>query len=177
MNRKDLPLRPLSVWACATLTISLASPPAFSATIVNTYSDWTLYANEDGAGKVCFLAALPAQTQPPGITRGQALAYVSAWPKDGVKSEISFKLGFVLKKATEPTASTIGPGASSYRLFVKDDRAYVADATQELKLLEALRKGSKLTIQAISVDDTSVTDTYALQGITAALQALAGGCP
>lgn len=162
--------------ACTTMTIVTAAP-APAATIINTFSGWTLYAGEDGAGKICFLAAIPTQTQPPAVMRETALTYVSAWPKDGVKSEVSFKIGFPIKKGTDPFASIIGQSASSYKLFVKDDRAYVADTTQELKLLEALKKGSKLTIQTTASDGTTVIDTYSLQGITAALQALAVGCP
>ena len=176
MTQQFRPAFPRSTTAC-TVVLMVAPAVANAATIVNTFSDWTLYASEDGASKLCFLAALPAQTQPTGVSRDAALTYVSAWPRDGVKSEISFKIGFPVKKTTEPIASIMGQSASSYKLFVKEDRAYVADATQELKLLEALKKGSKLTIQAIASDGTTVTDTYLLQGITAGLQALASGCP
>ncbi len=171
------------MFACVTMAIVntavLAAAPMPTAVIVKTFGDWTFYASDDGtsAGKVCFLVAQPTMTEPPGLTRDPALAYVSAWPKDGVKSEISFKIGFVVKKPSDPTATVIGPSASSYKLFVKDDRAYVADPTQELKLLEALKKGSKLTVQALSDRGTTTTDSYSLQGITAALQALAGSCP
>ena len=161
---------------CAGVILVSGPTPAKPATLVNTFSDWTLYSNEDGGGKVCFLAAVPAQTQPAGLARAAAVAFISAWPKDGVKSEISFKIGFPVKKATEPIAGVIGQIASSYKLFVKDDRAFVADATQELKLLDALKKGSKLTVQATSGDGTTVIDTYSLQGFTAGLQALAAGC-
>ena len=170
-------LRLLQAIAISTaLTLFVSALPARSATIVNTFSDWTLYVHQNGPATICFLAAFPTVSQPTTPPRDVSLAYVSAWPKDGVKSEISFKIGVPLKKATEPTASITGQTASSYKLFVRDDRAFVADATQELKLLDALKKGSKLTVQAISGDGTSITDTYSLQGITAALQALAGGC-
>ena len=40
-----------------------------------------------------------------------------------------------------------------------------------------MKKGSKLTIQAVSERGTTVNDTYSLTGMTSALQALASGCP
>ena len=164
------------VFVSAIVVAALASP-ADAANIVNKFNDWTLYSNDDSAGKICFLAAPPAATEPAALNRDPALFYISAWPKDGVKSEVSFKVGFPVKKTSEPSAAIAGSAPASFKLFVKDDRAYVSDATQELKLLEALKKGSKLTVQAVSERGTTVTDTYSLAGITAALQALAGGCP
>ena len=154
----------------------LATAPAIAATLVNTFNDWTLYSNAAG-GQICFLAGVPSATDPAGLKRDPALLYISAWPKDGVKAEISVKLGFLAKKATEPVLTISGAASGTFKLFVKDDRAYVADATQELKLLEAMKKGTKLTVQAMSERGTTVSDTYSLTGLTAALQALAGGCP
>ena len=163
--------------AAASVGLCGAAPASHAATVVNKYNDWTLYSNADAAGKICFLASPPSATDPAALTRDPALFYISAWPKDGVKSEVSIKLGFPAKKAPDPVADVSGAVTASFKLFVKDDRAYVADATQELKLLEAMKKGSKLTVQATSERGTTVTDTYSLTGITAAMQALANGCP
>jgi hypothetical protein len=158
-------------------SIWLAATPLSAATVVGTFSDWTLYSNADDAGKICFLASIPAATEPANLKRDPALLYISSWPKDGVKSEISIKLGFPAKKAPDPVAAIVGSAPASFKLFPKDDRVYVSDSTQELKLLEAMKKGSKLTVQAVSERGTTVTDTYSLNGIGAALQAFASGCP
>jgi hypothetical protein len=160
----------------ATLCCLGIGSPAQGETVVSKFSDWTLYASGD-AQKICFLASAPSQSDPSSLPRDIALLYVSAWPKDGVKSELSVKLGFAPKKSSEPVITITGAAQGMFKLFVKDDRAFVADATQELKLIEAMKKGSKLTVQAISERGASVTDTYALTGMTAALQALAAGCP
>ncbi len=65
-------------------------------------------------------------------------------------------------------------GAEKYVLFGREDRAYVADPTEELKLVEAMKKGQKLVIQATSERGTTTTDTYSLQGFLQAFQAVAG---
>lgn len=168
------------VLACLAFGLTPGEPhvSAQAATTVRTFSGWTLY-SATGQQQICFLASPPAETQPAGIKRDAALLYISAWPKDGVRSEVSVKLGFPARKASEPIASVTGAGAApaSFRMFVKDDRAFVADATQELKLIEAMKKGSRLVVQATSERGTAVTDTYSLTGISAGLQALASGCP
>lgn len=159
------------------LAIGAAFEPARAATVVATFKDWTLYANQDQGGKLCFLAAQPASSEPSDASREATLFYISAWASQGVKSEISVKLGFAARKSTDPVVGVVGAPGATFKLFVKNDRAFVADATAELKLIDAMKKGSKLTVQAVSEKGTIVIDTYSLSGITAALQALAAGCP
>jgi invasion protein IalB len=166
-----------------TLTASLivlatlaATGPSQAANVVNKFNDWTLYSNV-ASPQICFLAGTAAPNDVPGLKRTAPLMYISAWPKDGVKSEVSIKLGFPPKKASEPTIAITGQVSATFKLFVKDDRAFVADATQELKLIEAMKKGSKLTVQSTQEAGTMVIDTYSLAGVTSALQALAAGCP
>lgn len=174
---KSVPTPSTTMTAILIAATCFGANQAHAATVVGTFSDWTLYSNASDADKICFLASTPAVTEPAGIKRDPALLYISAWPKDGVKSEISIKLGFSAKKTPDPVAGIIGPTPASFKLFAKDDRVYVSDSTQELKLLEAMKKGSKLTVQAVSERGTTVTDTYSLNGFTAALQAFNGGCP
>ena len=160
----------------ATAVFCASFAGATAATVVNTFNSWTLYRDTDGQ-KICFLAGTPGATEPSGLQRGPALLYISAWPKDGVKAEVSVKLGFPAKKASDIVVTVSGQATGTFKLFAKDDRAFIQDTTQELKLLDAMKKGSKLSVQAVSEKGTSVTDTYSLQGMTAALQALGGGCP
>ena len=168
-----------ATWLFGVLTLTAFCPGiAGAANVVNTFNDWTLYSNSEGA-RICFLATRPAATEPAGLQRDPAVLYVSAWPKEGVKSEVSVKLGLPIKKGNDPVLTITGTaisGEAKFKLFVKDDRAFVADATAELKLLEAMKKGSKLTVQAVS-ERGVVVDTYSLQGLSAALQALGAGCP
>ncbi len=91
--------------------------------------------------------------------------------RPGVRLRV--KLGYALRKGSDVTLAV---GSSSFKLFVSGDRAYVADATEELKLLEAMRKGSTMTVQGTSERGTSTTDTYSLAGISQALAAVASNC-
>ena len=91
-----------------------------------------------------------------------------------MKSEISLKLGYKIKTGSDVVVNI---GTATYTLFGKDDRAFVADPTQELKLLDEMKKGSKLQVQATSERGTATTDTYSLAGLSQALKALAQSCP
>ena len=157
------------------LAVLLVSPAAAEGTMIaGKFGDWALHVNESGATKICFAAAEPKEKSPNGVTRAPALFYISAWPKDGVKSEVSIKLGYPIQAKGNVTVSV---GKDAFKLFAKDERAFVADATEELKLIEAMKKGSTMTVQATSERGTATTDTYSLAGLGQALQAMSASCP
>jgi len=147
---------------------------AQGATVAGTFGPWSLYTSEAGATKICFVAAPPSERKPSGANRATTLFYVSAWPKDGVRSEVSVKLGYPIKPGSEVSLSI---GKDRFKLFPRDERAYVADATEELKVIEAMKKGASASVSATSARGTETTDTYTLTGLSQALQALAAACP
>ena len=110
---------------------------------------------------------------PADAAREAPRIYISAWLAEGIKSEISVRLGFPPKKVSEISASVT---PASFKLFAADERAYVQDQTQELKLVEAMKKGSKLTVSATTATGTAITDTYSLVGLGQALQELQKTC-
>ena len=99
--------------------------------------------------------------------------YVTAWPKAGIKAEISVLVGLALKKGAEIKVDVHG---ARFELFSDGDRAYVRDANEELKLLEAMRRGKSMTVSATSEAGKPTRDNYSLSGVTAAVQEIASGC-
>jgi hypothetical protein len=155
------------------MVLASSAGMAQSVKTIGTYSSWTSFTHGEAPSLLCFATAQPAKQEPANAKRDPAFVYVSSWPKDGVKAEISVKIGYALRKGSDVTLAV---GSSNFKLFANGDRAYVADATEELKLLEAMRKGSTMTVQGTSDRGTSTTDTYSLAGISQALQAVATNC-
>lgn len=149
-------------------------PEQGTAVETGRFGDWIVHEAAGDGRKICFAATLPKSKEPAGANRAKIVLYVSAWPKEGVKSEVSIKLGYRIKPES-PVAVTVG--ADAFQLFAQDDRAYIADATEELKLIEAMKKASKLVVKATSSRGTQTTDTYSLNGLGQALQAVATACP
>jgi invasion protein IalB len=159
------------------LMCSLACGPtaarAQGANVGATFGTWSVFTS-DSQNKLCFVASAPEDKKPAGANRAAVLFYISAWPKDGVRSEVSVKLGYQIKGGS---AITVKVGKDSFKLFAKEERAFVADTTQELKLIEAMKKGQKVQVSATSERGTDTTDTYALSGLSQALQAMIAACP
>ncbi|MFN0218344.1 MAG: invasion associated locus B family protein [Hyphomicrobium sp.] len=159
-----------------TSLLGLAITPVAAEPVVErteAFSGWTLYVDAETPHLFCFVTSEPKSTAPSGASREAPRAYISAWPKDGVKSEVSFRMGFPVKAST-PGAARVEP--ASFSLFGAKDRAFVSDAVQELKLVEAMRKGSEMTVVVTSERGTVVTDTYSLGGLGQALEKLRETC-
>ena len=163
--------------AAAAVVLACMSLPAAvrgeGAVTLGQYGDWTLLGNDASPRTVCFVATAPKSSEPKGLNREPAYFYISSWPKDGVKAEISIRPGYKVKKGSDATLLIEGTG---YKLSPRDDRLYVDDATRELKLIEALRKSSAAKLAGTSDRGTQILDTFSLSGLTEALQALAATC-
>jgi invasion protein IalB len=152
----------------------LAQDGGAAAPVSGPFGDWVLQTTGDGDQKACFAATVAKQLGPGAAKRTESVLYISAWPKDGIKSELSVKLGYAVKAIT---GARVVIGTNRYNLFIKGERAYVSDATLELKIIEAMKKGSKLSVEASGEDGTQVIDTYSLSGMSQALQAQTEACP
>lgn len=155
------------------LCFSLGSAQSHAATLVKVYKDWSVFSHDDKPKKICFAAARPKTTRPKGVNRDPIYFYVSAWPKDGIKSEVSIRLGYPIRTKI-PVRVTIG--SEQFNLFAKGDKAFVSDATEELKLIDAMKRGSSMLVQATSKRGTKTSDSYSLLGISDALKGLQKEC-
>lgn len=165
-------------WAAGALSLALMATAAAAAGPegVPAGQHGAFAVMTDGANppKVCFAVAAPQASEAKGVERKAAFLYVSTWAKDGIKSQISVRMGFSPHSGSE---ATLLIGDDSFKLFASGDRLYVADPVRELKLLDALKKGAKATVIATSDKGVRAADTYSLAGLGQALQAVAKACP
>lgn len=144
-------------------------PPA----LVKAFRDWPLYKYQSGGLTVCFAATQPKSRTPRNLDASKAYFYVSSWPKEGVKAEISVKMGYELKKNSNVT---IDIGSSSFKLFTDKENAFVADLADELKLIDAMKAGSSMVIKGTTAAGQPTEDVYSLAGTSAAFNAMADTC-
>lgn len=164
----------IAVIAVAAAVVALPVKNASGAQVVAKHADWMAYMHDDGQEKLCFAVSQPKDRQPTAVKRDPPHFYVTAWPKSGVKAEISIKMGYPVKKGSEVSISV---DQQPFKLFAEADRVFVADPEQEAKLIEALKKGQRLSVQAVSERGTTTLDTYSLAGVTQALQSVTTACP
>lgn len=171
-------MRAKAVFICGALlgtlgALTSAAALAQAPKLLSTFSDWASYQHEDARTKICFAVSQPKSQEPKGANRDPAFFYISAWPKDEVRTEISVKIGYPFKKGSEATVTV---GDATFKLFTQNDRAFVGDAAQEVKLIEAMKNAPTMVVQGTSERGTATTDKYSLAGLAQALQTAAEQC-
>jgi invasion protein IalB len=164
-------------------TVALAVPalaqpkknPAEQAVLLGQFGDWGAYKASPGGKKVCFALSKPtsAVTDPAGRNRDPSYAFVSTRPAEKVKNEVSVIVGYPQKSGHDATAVI---GTANYVLYTQNDGAWVKNAAEEPKMVEAMRKGHDMVIKSLSSSGTKTTDTYSLKGISEALDKVAEEC-
>jgi len=140
---------------------------------VKTFGAWTVYSHQGAPGDICFITSQPRETEPADVERDRAYFYVSSWAKDGIRSQISVLLGYDLE---DQSAITVSVGRRRFQLFAKDGKGFIANATEELQLIDAMKRGNTMVVRAKTKNGTETSDTYSLIGATAATNMLDRGC-
>jgi hypothetical protein len=162
-------------WPAIALSAALvSSASAQTVSLVDHQGTWSVYADTASPKEVCFVASQPQAVEPIGANRGPIYFYISAWPKDGIKLEPSIKAGYPVKPDKDMTVTI---GSDTFKMYGKGDRGFVLDPTEELKLIESMKKGSSAVVKGISAKGTGTTDTYSLSGLAQALDKMASTCP
>jgi invasion protein IalB len=145
------------------------------ATLVGQFGPWGAYVAAPGGKKVCFAMSKPSsmKTNPANRPRDPAYAFVSTRPNERVVNEVSIMIGYPLKPGSEGSLEVSG---NRYAMYTQGDGLWIKNAAEEDKMVEALRKGSDVTIKGVSSRGTETTDTYSLKGLAQALDRLAQDC-
>jgi hypothetical protein len=144
-------------------------------TLIGQFGTWGAYTATPNGKKVCFALAKPSssKTTPPGRPRDPAYAFISTRPAEKVTNEVSIMIGYPLKPGSE---STLEVGGARYAMYTQGDGLWIKNAAEEERMVDALRKGSDVTVKGTSAKGTETSDTFALKGLAQALDRLAQDC-
>ena len=143
--------------------------------LLGQYGDWGAYSASPGGHKICFALAKPktSMTEPTGRTRDQSYMFVSSRPAEKVKNEVSVIIGYPFKTSSDATAEI---GSAKFAMYTQNDGAWIKNVTEEARMVDAMRKGSDLTVKGTSGRGTQSTDQYSLKGLAQALDKVEQEC-
>jgi hypothetical protein len=157
-----------------------ASPAAAAAggaqpKLLGQYGIWGAYTASPGGKKVCFALAKPtaSETNPSNRPRNPVYMFISTRPGDKVTNEVSLVVGYPFKAGTE---ATVQVGGTSFPLYTQQDGAWIKNAAEEAKMVDAMRGGDSAVIKGVSAKGTQSTDTFSLKGVSQALDRTAQEC-
>jgi len=143
--------------------------------LVGQYGDWGAYTATPGGKKVCFALSKPKsqKASKDDVKRDAAYLFIATRPSERVKDEVSVIVGYPLNAKDDATAQV---GSATFAMFGQNDGAWIKNAAEEPRLVDAMRKGAELIIKGKSARGTETTDTYSLMGVSNALERVAKEC-
>jgi hypothetical protein len=143
--------------------------------LLGQYGTWGAYTASPGGKKVCFALAKPSssETNPPNRPRNPVYMFISTRPAEKVSNEVSLVIGYPFKPGTEASAQV---GGTSFALYTQQDGAWIKNAAEEAKMVDAMRGGDNAVIKGVSAKGTQSSDTFSLKGISQALDRATQEC-
>ena len=144
-------------------------------TLLGQYGDWGAYTASPGGKKICFAIAKPAtsETSPPNRPRNPSYMFISTRPADKVSNEVSIVVGYPFKSSAD---ASLAVGSASFELYTQQDGAWIKNAGDESKLVEAMRAGQNAVVKGVSAKGTRSTDIFSLKGLAQALDRSGQDC-
>jgi hypothetical protein len=127
--------------------------------------DWVAYRVDDDGKRTCFISSVPTKSvgKYDPANRGETRVYVSHGPVPEERNVVQFLAGYKYKSQTDVKVKI---DAKSFTLFTLDGRAYAESADEDVAMITAMKRGSKMTVVGQSSRGTKTTDTYSLAGFT-----------
>jgi hypothetical protein len=143
--------------------------------LLGQFGDWGAYTATPGGRKICFALAKPAKasTEPPNRPRDPAYMFISTRPTEKVTNEVSIVVGYGLKSNND---AVVDVGGAKFAMYTQNDGAWIKNAAEEPRLVEALRKGADVVVRGESAKGTKTTDVYSLKGLAQALDRVTQEC-
>jgi invasion protein IalB len=141
--------------------------------LIVQYGDWGVYVSQTPKTKICYALSQPKERQPGGLKRDPGYFFISTRPGENVRNEVSVVVGFAIKDGAD---ATVDVGTASFPFFTKNDGAWMKNAAEEARLIEALRKGHDFMVKSTSQRGNPTSDRYSLSGIGQALDRAAQEC-
>jgi hypothetical protein len=169
------PAKPAAAQPAKPATTAAAPTGTAQPALLGQYGDWGAYAASPGGGKVCFALAKPKTTkiEPAGRKRDPSYVFVSTRPAENVKNEVSVIIGYPFKTSSDATAEV---GAVKFAMYTQNDGAWIKNVAEEVRMVDAMRKGADLTVKGTSGRGTASTDQYSLKGLAQALEKIEQEC-
>ncbi len=163
----------LFLCAFVVVPVFLAPNIASAGTKLGSYKDWDAFTAKEKGELVCYMGAVPKKSHGKYSVRGETFLLITHRPKEKSINVVSLRAGYTYKK---PSAVEIKIGGSTFKLFTTKEWAFAKNDSIDEALVKAMVRGASLTVTGTSSRGTLTTDTYSLNGFTAAYKAISKAC-
>lgn len=156
----------------ATVTITGTPAHAQEAKLIGRYGDWEAYTRGGKDDRFCYIVSKPKEAS---LRSRRGDIFLLIWHRPAKKEfdVVQVDAGYAFKKETEVEVKV---GGDEWNLFTRDSNAWTYRGDDDAKIVEAMRKGSRLTVKGTSSRNNPTTDSYSLKGVSAAHRAMNKAC-
>ena len=140
---------------------------------VGKFKDWESIIVINGSQKLCFAQSKPVLQSPKKNPR-EARLFISFRPADKIKDEVSITSGYQYNTQNSITAKS---GKNKIKFDVKKENfAWIGDTGLERKMVNVMKKGSRIMITGYNQSGSQTIDHYSLMGFTKAYNTAKKSC-
>lgn len=145
---------------------------AQDAHLLGSYGDWEAYTRGGKADRFCYIVSKPKEASLRS-RRGDIFLLVWHRPSKQEFDVVQVDAGYTYKKDSEVELQV---GGDAWKLFTRDGNAWTYSKEDDSGIVDAMRKGARLTVKGTSSRNNPTTDSYSLNGVTAATRAIDKAC-
>ncbi len=148
---------------------SLAHAPDFRG----QHNDWRVFTRGSGDDRVCYAVTRPRESRPGSVNHGEVYFFVASWASGAAREQPNFMAGYDLRADNPPRASV---GNFRVSFYVSEQEGFVEESREEARLVDAMRRGATMRVEAVSARGTNTAYIFSLSGVTATLRQVAELC-
>jgi hypothetical protein len=140
---------------------------------IGKFKDWETIVIKNDSKLVCFAQSKPVLQSPKSYKR-EARLFVSFRPNEKILNEISITSGYEFNNQNSITAKS---GKFKYKFDIAQENfAWMADNKIEKKMINTMKKGSRIMVSGYNQEGSQTIDHYSLLGFTKAYGAAKKNC-
>jgi hypothetical protein len=140
---------------------------------IGKFKDWETMIIKNNSKLVCFAQSKPVLQSPKSYKR-EARLFVSFRPNEKIVNEISITAGYEFNNENSITAKS---GKFKYKFDIAQENfAWLADSKIEKKMINTMKKGSRIMISGHNQKGSQTIDHYSLLGFTKAYNTAKKSC-
>ena len=167
------------IWAMTAAMIAGGSAIAQedSSNRVAANTDWSVFVESNP--DECWAVSAPKETvntrdgNVVEVRRGDIRLIVFYRPSENVSGQVMFTGGYPFR---EDSTVSVQIGDVTYEMFTEGETAWPATAEDDVRFVEAMKRGANAVLTAVSGRGTQTQDTFSLLGFTAAVEEAARRC-
>ena len=140
---------------------------------IGKFKDWETIVIKNDSKLVCFAQSKPVLQSPKSYPR-EARLFVSFRPNEKIVNEISITAGYKFNNENSITARS---GKFKYKFDIAQENfAWIADNKMEKKMINTMKKGSRIMVSGYNKKGSHTIDHYSLLGFTKAYNTAKKNC-